>query len=588
MNRCIYFAFVLSLISWANVYGQNEFSFSPIIQAPIPLSLQNYNADKTQNKTNLVGQNLPYPVIFIHGLGGDGRSAPGLDGTWETVRTYFENTYGLTYGGRLDYNLNYDGNTSTSNITTDIGRYFTSANLQAGDFYIMNFNINLDGTLPAAGENTPSESNQSAIKKQGYALRDAISMILQVTGKYKVVLMGHSMGGLCSREYLQNPNLWYTATEHRVAQLATTGTPHGGSNASLTISPIHPTNENSEAVRDLRRSYYYSNNYGVYLYGGTESLQYMNDNLCCYFHNADVNCNGFDGESVVGLNTKNIDNTIPYSCIMGDCSGCPLSGAVSDGVVRVFDANINNFYSLNAEEFTYSASAITQIHTDLPGQMYLNMQALDEPDEYSQAFQIELNKTYKGFSTEQAINAPYNTDYDDYKFTLPANSALRINLSSIYAQNMRIRVVNSALNEIVEFTNGQYNAKDTTIRITNAGTYYLELESTPITNSWLNPHSFTLTRTSIVETENIENLFIKPIIFPNPASDKLNIQIDALGENKIVEIKVTNSLGQEVLSQLFTNQTLELDLLNLHSGVYFIQYIDNKKTIIGTDKFVKN
>ena len=43
-----------------------------------------------------------------------------------------------------------------------------------------------------------------------------------------MILIGHSMGGLCAREYIQNESLWIN-NNHHVAKLITSGTPHGGS-----------------------------------------------------------------------------------------------------------------------------------------------------------------------------------------------------------------------------------------------------------------------------------------------------------------------------------------------------------------------
>ena len=63
----------------------------------------------------------------------------------------------------------------------------------------------------------------------------AIYYVLQLTGRDKVILMGHSMGGLAAREYLQNPSNWQLDGQTHVAKLVTTGTPHGGSNASFSI-----------------------------------------------------------------------------------------------------------------------------------------------------------------------------------------------------------------------------------------------------------------------------------------------------------------------------------------------------------------
>ncbi|MEZ4821564.1 MAG: hypothetical protein R2942_03775 [Ignavibacteria bacterium] len=44
--------------------------------------------------------------------------------------------------------------------------------------------------------------NQLFIKR-GYALRIMIDSVLRSNGCFKVILLGHSMGGLAIREYLQ-------------------------------------------------------------------------------------------------------------------------------------------------------------------------------------------------------------------------------------------------------------------------------------------------------------------------------------------------------------------------------------------------
>ena len=53
------------------------------------------------------------------------------------------------------------------------------------DFYRINFD-----------NNCSSKSNQASIAKQGYALSIAIQDVLNVTGRNKGILIGHSMGGL--------------------------------------------------------------------------------------------------------------------------------------------------------------------------------------------------------------------------------------------------------------------------------------------------------------------------------------------------------------------------------------------------------
>ena len=148
---------------------------------------------------------LPYPIIFIHGLNSNAD-------TWAATANFMISQYGLAVGGRFDYCLNYDGNNTIANTN-----FYPTANADiavftgtwiAGDFYYVNFDVGNDGVYsPAVLASDQVWSNQSAVAKQGMALRDAIYRVLQLTGREKVILMGHSMGGLAAREYLQNPNI---------------------------------------------------------------------------------------------------------------------------------------------------------------------------------------------------------------------------------------------------------------------------------------------------------------------------------------------------------------------------------------------
>ena len=177
---------------------------------------------------------LPYPIIFVHGL----KSTPS---TWDVTKNTLITSFGLTYGGEFNANLNYDGSQFTSNSLEDT--YLSNPNsstISGADFYMVNFNV------------TSILSNQSAIVKQGYILKDIVMAVMQLSGKNKVVLMGHSMGGLASREYLQNTANWQIDGLPHVAKLATTGTPHGGSN--MTDGNLYSDIDfSSEAIRDLKK-----------------------------------------------------------------------------------------------------------------------------------------------------------------------------------------------------------------------------------------------------------------------------------------------------------------------------------------------
>lgn len=345
---------------------------------------------------------LPYPIIFIHGLNSN-------SATWDTTTNYMDAQYGFTFGGRLDFCLNYDGDLTKANMNfynasgDDLALFTNPASLSVGEYYYLNFDVGNDGSVfPSSSSKYFVKSNQSAVVKQGLALKWAIYYILQKTGKDKVILVGHSMGGLASREYLQNSNLWQADGKHHVAKLVTTGTPHGGSNSTAFGAGVSGLDEKSDAVRDLRRSYAVSGANGVYLFGGKESNSVMNNNILFNYHNVDVNCNTKYGDTIKGLNTKYIYTNLDYSCIIGECNGC-ITCSNCDGVVGITQANLNNYYSnLTENIFYYSKSATFEMHTDLPKQNYQNMQGLDEPNNENHAYKIGLDTLYNGFITEQS------------------------------------------------------------------------------------------------------------------------------------------------------------------------------------------
>jgi len=118
-----------------------------------------------------------YPVIFIHGLG----SSPK---TWDNLVNELEDD-GHWYGGTYKN---------------------SRSNLSAGEFYTVDLGDTANVTFDELGER----------------VADAVEEIRDMTGARKVILVGHSLGGLASRAYLNtHPG--------DVAALITIGSPHGGS-----------------------------------------------------------------------------------------------------------------------------------------------------------------------------------------------------------------------------------------------------------------------------------------------------------------------------------------------------------------------
>jgi pimeloyl-ACP methyl ester carboxylesterase len=439
--------------------------------------------------TNFGGQqNLPYPIILMHGLNGN-------DTTWYPFLRDVQNYFGFSYGGNFDFCLNQDGDVSNSNLIPDVRDWTDTIQIGKGDLYTVNFNIDNFGNKYISS----SKSNQSAIVKQGFAISNIIKQVLTKTGREKVVLAGHSMGGLTCREYLQNNNRWQVDGKHHVAKLFTNGTPNGGSNSTaFGLGSILGTgvDEKSEAVRDLRRTYAISGDSGVYLFGGIETYSSINNNILFNYHNVDVNCNGVEGNSIIGLNKKTIPLDISYSCVIGNdpstllCSNC-------DGVVNIESANLNNQRpTANADTFMCvrsGSSATSPLHIELPRQTDFMLKGLDESNEYNTAYNIDTGRTYfANFSAQSQTGYIY--DYDDYKVLISQNGLLNCKLYNIPTAKCYFNLLDSTQAIIYkDSTNGQGYYEFN--KILNKGRYFVEFYTTPETTSWYYPYAFKVSLT---------------------------------------------------------------------------------------------
>ena len=497
---------------------------------------------------------LPYPIIFIHGLNSSSE-------TWNDATDYYDTQYSFTYGGRFDFCLNADNNNATTNKNffptagADIAAF--ESFVQNGDYYYVNFNVNPNGSV-----GTTVLSNQSAVAKQGAAVKVAVQRVMAVTGKDKVILVGHSMGGLASREYIQNSYNWQADNQHHVAKFLTLGTPHGGSNASdIPGSFLTGTETRSEALRDLKITYYYSGEPSRFLFGGIEINNSSNMNEHLFgpdYWNIDVNCNGTIGDNIVGLNQKPIDNIIDFSCVLGR-----INGSSSDGVVTETSGTLGNYFTGTGLtypiKYFYYTSIGIENHTALPSQYYEIMQGLDEPNVKELSYRISTNKDYIGYTT---VQNPTGADNDFYKFTVTDNVNAVVSVSSIVTSSMNGTILNSAGTAVGASQNNSGNTLSFTRTLT-PGDYFLRLTSTSPTNTnYQTPYQFNITTTLSAD----DNSFASFTYYPNPVKDILHLDNISLTKASIYSL-----LGQLIETKSFENSTSNtLDLTNLASGIYLI------------------
>ncbi len=519
------------------------------------------NVSINSNQASFLNK-LPYPIIFIHGLNSSSE-------TWNTATDYFDAQYDFIYGGRFDFCLSADGNHGLANTNfypipgADIAAFETNT-IPNADYYYVNFDVNINGSI-----GTSVISNQSAVAKQGKAVKKVVERVLSLTGKDKVILVGHSMGGLASREYIQNSTNWQIDNYHHVAKLLSIGTPNGGSNASdNALAFFTGTDLRSEAIRDLKQTYYYSGEAGRFLFGGTEIQNSTNMNDNSYtpdFYNVDINCNGIVGETILGLNQKPIDNLIDYSTFIGRITNFVGTNIASDGIVDEPSSNLNYYYPtlLYPSKLFYFNSGYDLIenHTELTGYYYQIMQGLDEPNVKELAYTIFPNVTYSGFTTVQATGTTIDNDF--FKFTISDNVNAAVSISNIVTNSMNAIILNNsgtAIGTTQNNSGGSLNFTKTLL----PGTYYLKIASTNPTNTnYQTPYEFTIATT----LETTTNSFDLISVYPNPVKDILTIENYNFTKASIYSI--LGELLEEKLNDNFSN-TSQIDMTNYSKGMYIL------------------
>ncbi len=129
---------------------------------------------------------LNTPVLLVHGLFSRGK-------TWQKAIDILQNRFLLTHGGELN----------SGKIDIKV--------LAKADLYTWNFSHKYD----------------LSYREQARQLAEGIDAVKRVTGSRKIALLGHSMGGLAARAYLQ------LEKGRDISTLITIGTPHYGSPLAL-------------------------------------------------------------------------------------------------------------------------------------------------------------------------------------------------------------------------------------------------------------------------------------------------------------------------------------------------------------------
>ncbi len=403
----------------------------------------------------------PYPMLFLHGFTGSQESwepftnEPAVNAVWgpragvfHAVLNAYENEERIA---------GPDGLLDTPDDDVLIQFVNEDDALAPGCLYADNFEnfwnedpghpvleVN-SGDTPGGFFASESDSNEEAALKQGYALGRMIERVLAANpGKEKVVLVGHSMGGLTAREYLQRreggtPKWWGDPAQpdgHRVAKLVTVATPHRGSNffgnpfradstaADSTLRDGTP-DINSSATRDLRYSYtcFFCDSPGPYLFGGSEGNGFG-------WHTDDVNCDGDEDDLITGINiagqqqgfSKAWDGTtdnpamplptnVRYTWLTSDVG---TSGDLVVDLARqwLYDGAVP--VPSDGTPYRLADTLLTDVyHLDLQEDTDAVIRGLDEGDYPAFAYAIATGTTYAGTATVRSAQVPDGARTDD-------------------------------------------------------------------------------------------------------------------------------------------------------------------------------
>ncbi len=430
----------------------------------------------------MVGQVMaksPYPIIFVHGLYGNHTG-------WDDARWSLINEGVAEREVVAHFSVNADQNFNYSYLPTDTAFVaWSTRNLAPiipnGEDRLFMVNFDRRGFPPGTGHGNDTYSNTMGIMKTGAALGNIIDRILSLPGQEadKVILIGHSMGGLTIREFLQrtdengNHRFWDDNVGHRVAMVTTLATSHHGSMylAYIGFEP-NEIDENwlgvrsTEATRDLR-TYHYTGLFndehpGVYLYGGYEGLASGYGLL--EYDNKDVNCDGVEGGPITGVSrwvqnqalyTDNPNMPLPVDIPYRWVTSVSQMNPEGDGVVRLYSQWLHE----NGQPVPATADSVRvntphiPVHDDLRA-IY---RGLDEPDEVQFAYEIPVDLAADQwvagrftYASNFNPNLPVEEDVDQYRFTAYSTADATLRMTGFdWSDTWAIEVRNMATGQLV-------------------------------------------------------------------------------------------------------------------------------------------
>ncbi len=421
--------------------------------------------------------------------------------------------------------------------------------------------------------NLTNESNQASIVRGGLGIKKAIDLVKDTTGADKVILIAHSMGGLNSRQYIQNSDVY----EDDVVKLITISTPHQGSNKSNTPEWIGEYlgvsfDLKSSAVRDMR--YRLLKETGVpsdeddapFLFDG-ESEDCEWDEVFNFYCN-DMNGDGDDDQLdiIEGLNSKDWPNNsdILIHFIFAQRLGTDGDDIV-DWIRQVLPMNMLVNVPVDNIEMSsidFPTTHLSVVHTGVIKEIDSCMIGLDEPDNFNQAYQLLPNTSQytNGFITYQAEMSP--NDIDFYKFESNLNGQATVKLvGPPDPDDWNLKVYKPDGDQVADYEldESSYSPFQIPFEVLDGETYTISFESVASATTYNSPYKIkvstdynpaptNITTTSNNYVVNINNPVTISTIVTDQNNNNIEGQVITFASNESGNFSsgnqaITNSLG---------------------------------------------
>ena len=217
------------------IYENNKilFSIKAIYYPFIIIMLLSFSIF-SEESYGLENKGFVYPILFVHGYSGDASS-------WDNVKEMLNKKH-FEFGGHFDLR------TSLKDVLIEEKYDKLKAYIfKPADFYTISL----------------SDNNDLDFIEQAYEVAIVIKAIKKLNNSKKVIIVGHSMGGLASRAYIQSTDMF----RNDVHALVTMSTPHLGSFLAHAYNKIAIESQDEKGLSTKMREskYKFIKRYAEYL-----------------------------------------------------------------------------------------------------------------------------------------------------------------------------------------------------------------------------------------------------------------------------------------------------------------------------------